>query len=280
LQCFTRALQLDPDIADAHYNKGIAERRLGKPEDALASFREVVRLQPGSGLAQHYIALLGGAISERAPDQYIVSVFDGSADTFDRHLVQELQYDTPQRLVDMLAQFASPAPDSCSILDLGCGTGLVGAAIFPYARQLVGVDLSPKMLEKARQRNIYQRLEQSELLAMMEREAAASYDVLTSADVFIYIGMLEGVFEQAKRLLKPDAYFAFSVESLDALLRKDADGVEDYRLNPSGRYAHAAAYLRRLAASCGFHIQMMASAPARLEDGQPVQAWLVLCQAN
>ncbi len=280
LKCFTRAIELNPHFADAHYNQAITLRRLGRADGALSAFHEVARLQPDNGLAQHYIALLAGITSERAPDQYIASMFDGSADTFDQHLLQELHYDTPRRLLEILMQFASPAGKSWAVLDLGCGTGLVGAAIAPHACRLTGVDLSPKMLEQARRRGIYQRLEQSELLAMMEQEASASYDVITSADVFIYIGKLDGVFLQAQRLLRPGGYFAFSAESLDALMQDGTTAAEDYRLNPSGRYAHACAYLRRLAAGYGFAVQTMINAPARLEAGQPVPAWLVLCQVN
>ncbi|GGC61849.1 tetratricopeptide repeat protein [Undibacterium terreum] len=280
LQRFSQALDLKPDFADAHYNKAIAEKQLGRPREALASFREVLRLQPGNGLAQHYVALLSGAASERAPDEYVTSIFDGNAEEFDRHLVQQLQYDTPQRLVEMLKQHAKPSSRQWAVLDLGCGTGLVGAAIAPFAHYVVGVDLSPKMLEKARTRGVYARLEQSELQAMMdvEAEVGAVYDVITSADVFIYIGKLDRVFQRARGLLKPGGYFAFSAESLDALPKNDGCGTEDYRLNPSGRYAHAAAYLKRLAGQSGFAVEAMASLPARLEGGQPVQAWLVLCQ--
>ncbi|MFZ6644980.1 tetratricopeptide repeat protein [Undibacterium sp. TJN25] len=278
LQRFATALRLNPELADAHYNKAIAEKQLYRTEESLASFREVLRLQPDNGLAQHYVALLTGTASDRAPDDYIVSVFDGSAEHFDEHLVEELQYDTPQLLVDMLQQHAHAGEKAWAVLDIGCGTGLVGAAIAPFAHCLAGVDLSARMLEKARQRKLYDRLEQSELLAMMKKEADASYDVITSADVFIYIGRLEGVFEQARRLLKPDAYFAFSAESLDDLLEEDAGTGEDYRLNPSGRYAHAAAYLRRLAATHDFEVRSMFSTPARLERGYPVLAWLALCQ--
>ncbi|MES2071710.1 MAG: tetratricopeptide repeat protein [Pseudomonadota bacterium] len=281
LQRFRQAAELDPGFADAHYNQAIAERRLGRPEQALASFRAVLRLQPANGLALHYVALLSGATSERAPDAYVASVFDGSAEHFDQHLLQELHYDTPQRLVDLLVQCASPAAKQWQVLDIGCGTGLVGAAIASHASGLVGVDLSPKMLGKARQRDLYQRLEQSELLAMMEREAGATYDVVTSADVFIYIGKLDAVFEQARRLLKQGGYFAFSAEALEALPEANAssDAGEDYRLTASGRYVHAAAYLRTLAAGHGFQLQTMLSAAARLENRQPVQAWLVLCRA-
>ncbi|WP_394780779.1 class I SAM-dependent DNA methyltransferase, partial [Undibacterium sp.] len=256
------------------------EKRLGLQQKSLASFREVLRLQPGNGLAQHYVALLTGTASDRAPDAYVASVFDGSAEHFDAHLVNDLHYDMPQQLAQLLRQYAHPPEKAWAVLDIGCGTGLVGVAIAPFARYLAGVDLSAKMLEKARERKLYDRLEQSELLGMMEGEADASYALITSADVFIYIGMLEGVFAQAQRLLQPGGYFAFSAESLEVLPQNGSGMPENYRLNPSGRYAHASAYLRRLSADHGFDVMSMVSAPARLEKGEPVLAWLALCQRS
>jgi len=131
-----------------------------------------------------------------------MSVFDGCADTFDKHLVQELDYDTPHRLVELICRCAGPATAQWNVLDLGCGTGLSGSAIAPYARNLVGVDLSANMLTQARALGLYQRLEQQELLQLMHDEPAASYDLIIAADVLIYFGQLDTVCGAAKRLLK------------------------------------------------------------------------------
>ena len=64
-----------------------------------------------------------------------------------------------------------------NILDVGCGTGLCGALLSPYARRLVGVDLSDRMLDQARERNIYDELVKGELTAYLDgcRDA---YDVI------------------------------------------------------------------------------------------------------
>ena len=112
------------------------------------------------------------------------------------------------------------------------------------------------MLEKARARNLYDRLEQLDLLTMMQGEGAASYDVLFAADVFVYLGKLDELVEQARRLLRPSGLFAFSVESLDALAG-DAAALpdrRDYKLNVTARYAHSMAYLTRMAGDYGFDV--------------------------
>ena len=45
-----------------------------------------------------------------------------------------------------------------SMLDLGCGTGLGGAAFRAVADRLVGVDLSPAMIAQAAAKDLYDRL--------------------------------------------------------------------------------------------------------------------------
>ena len=148
----------------------------------------------------------------------------------------------------------------------------------PYARQLVGVDLSAKMLDKARERNLYHRLEQLDLLTMMQGEAAASYDVVFAADVFVYLGKLDELVDQARRLLRPGGLFAFSVESLDALAG-DAAALpdrRDYKLNVTARYAHSIAYLTRMAADNGFDVLSTTGTQHRLDRGKPVQGYLAL----
>ncbi|MES2356455.1 MAG: tetratricopeptide repeat protein [Pseudomonadota bacterium] len=274
--CFKKSIALKPHFALAHYNLGMALRSRDKIDEAIKSFREVIKMEPENEVVHYLIATLTGKNYDRAPDQYIASLFDGCADYFDQLLVHALKYDTPERLVETILQLSSPPAKRWDALDLGCGTGLVGLAIAPYTRQLVGVDLAGNMLEKSKSRNVYQRLEQSDLLSMMEREAAASFDVIIAADVFVYIGKLDEIISQAKRLLRPGGFIAFSVEALDALSQVEI-GPEvgrTYRLSSSGRYAHAAAYLTQLASVNDFKIRKTFGARTRLQDGKPVQAWL------
>ena len=161
------------------------------------------------------------------------------------------------------------------MLDLGCGTGLAGLEISPYARRLVGVDLSAKMLARAHLRNIYHRLEHSDLLLMMQGEESSSYDVVIAADVFVYLGVLDDIVSEVKRLLRPGGFFIFTVEALEAL-SCDVIGLEnkpEYKLNQSGRYAHSAIYLEKLSSTNGFSSLSLISIPVRLEKGLPITAW-------
>ncbi|MDP2693636.1 MAG: methyltransferase domain-containing protein, partial [Gallionella sp.] len=220
--------------------------------------------------------------TERAPSQYVQELFDDYADKFDTHLVKVLQYNTPAELMALIKQVVEPPMEKWSVLDLGCGTGLMGEEIAPHALQLTGVDLSEKMLSKARARNVYHRLVHSDLLPMMRDEEASSYDVMVAADVFIYLGMLDEVVSEARRLLRPGGFFMFSVEALDALPDKvgDTDGHVEYKLNQTGRYAHSSTYLNKLASINSFKPLDMIFTQKRHEGGKPVMAWLALWEAD
>lgn len=308
IENFEHALSLKPDLAYVHYNLGNAHKELqrfaeaeasyrkalalypegvttlnclgsllmevGRPEEAMACFQQVINLDPKNGTASHLIAAIAGIDSESATSQYVTELFDGLASNFEAGSAQNLGYEIPGKLVGLITDFAKPDANKWDALDLGCGTGLVGPAIAPYARQLVGVDLSKNMLAKAQEKNLYQRLEKSELLAMMKNETASSYDVIIAADVFVYIGRLDPVMEEIKRLLRPGGLFAFSVESLEAL--SGEEGIKDYQLNQTGRYAHSPGYIDRIALVSGFNKLGLTPDNIRLEKGEPVMGWLAL----
>jgi predicted TPR repeat methyltransferase len=269
---FLRALEIAPDNADALHNLGGAYHAQGRYAESLGCYQKVVERQPGNMAASHMIAAMTGAASERAPDQYVAKVFDDYAEQFDSHLVRELEYRIPGLLVGVVREYAAQRSEKWDVLDLGCGTGLVGEAIAPHARQLVGVDLSRKMLEKARAKGVYTRLKQAELLGMTRDEADASYDVVMATDVFVYIGRLDEVAREARRLLRGGGLFAFSIE---AMPEGESSG-QGFRLAPSGRYVHAAAYLDALAAANEFRVRSVRPVPIRKEKGVPVPGWMLV----
>ncbi len=278
---FQNALRLKPDFARAHNAHGCALLVSGRQTEALACFQKAISLDPDDGMAAHLMASLTGSNPERAPDQYIEKLFDGFANTFDAHL-RSLKYETPKHLLALIAQVSAPAPGKWNVLDLGCGTGLAGLEIAPYASQLIGVDLSAKMLQKARARNHYHRLEHSDLLTMMKNEAASIYDLVIATDTFIYLGKLDEIAREACRLLRAGGLFAFSVEALESLpdyesAQGDSPG---YRLQPSPscRYAHSSPYLSKLAADHDLMIHHLKMEHLRVSYGDPVNGYLVVME--
>jgi predicted TPR repeat methyltransferase len=273
---YRRAVEADPNLASAHANLGNMLMMQGAREEAIRSLERASELNPG-GNESHILTALKGGDAERAPDTYVERLFDWYADGFDAHLVKQLQYAVPDKLRDLLLPHAGKG-EKWDVLDLGCGTGLAAVAISQLARSQVGVDLSSKMLDKARERNLYERLEHGDLLPMMRGEAAASYDLVIAADVFVYIGKLDELAAEAHRLLRPGTYFAFSVESLDALADESPAGAQgrDYRLNDTGRFAHSAQYLARVCEQSGFTSLCETVTQSRVNDGKGVQGYLVV----
>lgn len=266
--CFDHALKLRPDFLEAWRNAAENLRRQNKSAQALGAYRQVCALAPSDGYARHMADTLSGTTSERAPDQYVTQVFNDYANTFDSHLTASLQYSVPADLVALLNRLAPAAAHSLDVIDLGCGTGLVGAAIAPFAQHITGVDLSPRMIEKSSARGVYQRLVCDDVQRMLNQEPAHSVDVILSADVFIYIGKLDGIVQEAQRVLRPGGRLVFSIETLGD------DVGQAYRLERSGRYSQSLAYVNALARSRGFTIEATEPSVIRMEAQTPVPGHL------
>jgi predicted TPR repeat methyltransferase len=217
----------------------------------------------GDPQARHLLAAMSGQNPERPVAGYVRQLFDASAPTFDREVAGKLGYAIPREMVDALLRVGRGPWD---VLDLGCGTGLVGAAIAAHSRRLVGVDLAPNMIQAAQKRGVYTELHCADITEAMN----GSFDVIAAADVFIYVGKLDGVVPAIRKALKPGGLFAFSVEL--------AGNGQDYKLGVMGRYAHSAAYLSRLAS--GFERVECRETTLRLEHRKPVKGLLNIWRAK
>ncbi|QHG88925.1 tetratricopeptide repeat protein [Xanthomonas sp. NCPPB 1638] len=270
--CLQQACTLAPEHLPAREALGTGLYLLGEHAQAQAVYRAWLACDPGNAVAVHMLASCGGAAAPpRAGDTYVRALFDGFADSFDEQLLHNLDYRAPQRLMEALAA-CLPAPVAAlAILDAGCGTGLCAPLLRPYAQRLVGVDLSPAMVDKARQRGGYDVLEVAELTAYLQA-APACWDVLASADTLVYFGALHTVLAAAAGALRAGGVLGFTVEASES----PHDLVE---LDASGRYRHSQAHV--LAALYGAGLQPVAIDPAvlRSERGQPVHGWVVTARA-
>lgn len=258
LERFDRAIALDPAVPAAWMLRGTVLRELGRRPEAAASWREALARGGDAPLLRYYLAgLEGGEVPAAAPRQYVEALFDGYAPGFESHVVRDLRYDAPQVLVRRIAPQGQPWS---SALDLGCGTGLCGALLRPLAQRLTGVDLSARMLEQARARGVYDTLEQADVPDFLAG-STQQFDCVVAADVFIYVGALDGVFRALSPRVAAGGVFAFTVE----------EGTQrELELRPSLRYAHSEAGVRRLAAEHGFGVAAMERRPVREEERQPI----------
>jgi len=256
------AVRLKADHAAAWVNLGELCHAAGRDGESVEALDHALALDPSNAGLRHLRDALAGVQTARAPDEYIRSFFDRFAADFDRRLTEDLEYRTPERLVAFLAPWLGGRKSELRIEDLGCGTGLSGIALKPWAARLAGVDLSGQMLAKARERGLYDSLDEAEIAAHLDTRPAGTCDLAAAMDVFVYLGDLGPVFRAVTRSLAPGGMFAFSVERLE--------GEGDFRLAPSGRYAHSRDYLRALARSHGLAEWKIEEAVIRKEAGQDV----------
>lgn len=265
--CFRKALALNNDYYDAHLGLAFTLKGMKRNDEYEKQLVECLRINPSDGQVRHLLATARGETTATAPAEYVTKVFDGYADNFDSHLVGALNYHVPEILHELVSQQAAPSANSLDIIDLGCGTGLCGPLFRGMARTLHGVDLSPRMIEKARERALYDSLELGDIVAALKSKITA-WDLAISTDVFIYVGALEEVFAACHAALKPDGYFAFSIEA--------GDDSETFVLRKTGRYAHASRYIRALSATTGFREITSRNIVVRKEGLEDMQGYLFL----
>lgn len=272
-----QVLAVEPGNADALLHRRAALGQLieradlardgGELDTARALYRQALSFGADRELMAYCLAGLGDAAAPpSSPVAYVQALFDDYAADFDRHLVDVLRYRVPEGLAAPLAQL-HPQPFR-SALDLGCGTGLCGPLVRPQVQRLVGLDLSPRILEQARARGVYDELHQGEILQHLTR-SAEQHDLVLAADVFIYVGDLEPVFSALRRVMPAGGLFCFSAETDGA---SEAAG---FALQPSLRYAHHETYLRTLAERHGFEPLRMARETVREEQRMPIEGLLV-----
>jgi predicted TPR repeat methyltransferase len=248
---------------------GMAYSTLGQNELAIEVYRHWLADEPGRAEAVHHLAALTGeAVPERASDEYVRRAFEGFATSFDAKLAQ-LGYKAPELVAAVVQRRRAGAARSLRFGDAGCGTGLCAPLVAPFARSIVGVDLSPAMLEQAARRGGYDELVEAELVAFLQARPAA-FDVLISADTLCYFGRVDEFAAAARASLAPGGLLVFTVEA-----HADAPGAPDFRLQHHGRYSHRLGYVEQALRAAGFGNVAAENVVLRSEHLQPVHGWLV-----
>ncbi len=297
LKYFLRLLQIAPDF-DTYYNLGVIYMYLGRPNDAIQYFQEALKKDPNhfashnnlgsiylkaedyKNAAWHYrqalklqpdnkeITYILNAIDQKkipktAPKEYIQSLFDQYAAYFDKHLIEILHYKVPELLYKSIEQETKIKKHSWNILDLGCGTGLCGEKFRPIAKKLIGIDLSEKMIEVAKRKNIYDELHVSDIHQALQKQQ--DLDLIIAGDTFVYIGDLAKTFSDCKNALRESGLLAFTIEKTTQY---------PYELQKSARFAHGKKYIEELAKQNNFKIQQCNNIVLRKQRNKSIEGYL------
>jgi predicted TPR repeat methyltransferase len=264
---YLKVIALNPRHPEAYRRAGRILCALGEQAQTARLYEEWLRHDPDNPVARHLLAACtGDQIPERASDEYVQRTFDEFSSTFDE-VLKRIDYQAPRLIVEAAVRTLPAATGRYRMLDAGCGTGLCGGFLRPYAQRLVGVDLSGAMLERARALAIYDELVQAELTDYLSRQDA-SFDLIVAADTFIYFGNLTMVFSAAAGALRPGGLLAFTVEKTE-----QPHGSDGYRLDPHGRYSHTREYIETTLRTAGLNLCHIDTRRLRMDGNQPVQGF-------
>lgn len=261
------ALALAPGWTAGWFRLGEMLAAEGLTAEAADAWREVLRLDAADTLGATLKLSLCGMVEgiETPPPAFVEALFDQYAPEFDSELVGKLAYRVPELLGNALE--AVDDRGFAHLVDLGCGTGLMGERLARRASFLEGIDISARMLRRAEAKGIYGRLVKADLNFV---EIPAGTDLVTAADVFMYVGALDALVARIAAALPGRGVFAFSVER--------HEGPESFALRPSCRYAHSESYVRALLAANGFDVLSLDRAPIRMDRGAPLEGLIVVAR--
>lgn len=246
---YKKILSIDPQHVDTLSNLGVIYLRLEQRDKAKVYFQQAQKLQPNNPIVNYLLdAVSPEPYSVKAPVEYIQNLFDHYALYYDKHLLKTLHYQVPFLIRDAVIAATGQRAAKWRVLDLGCGTGLSGEIIKTFAEQLVGIDLSAKMLEEAGKKNIYDELHVGDFTELLKNkyQQYPPFDLIIAADVLGYIGDLATVFERCAAVLKPGGLWVFSIEKTTHY---------PFTLQPNARFAHTQTYIHELAKT--YHFVML-----------------------
>ncbi|MDC1442267.1 tetratricopeptide repeat protein [Rhodospirillaceae bacterium] len=264
---YTKAIALRPDYAEAHYNLGITLQELGKVNKAEVGYTQAITLKPDHSTAKHMLAALTGETTATAPEDYVEGLFDEYAAKFESSLVDNLDYKAPKVIAEMIIK-DSKFDLLGSIMDLGCGTGLFGMEIKQFCKHLEGVDLSQKMLDQAKEKDVYSKLIKQDIITYLSNESF-NFEYFISTDVFIYIGDLSDIFRLIKSRNKTGGKLAFSTEEYYG------DG---FFLEQSGRYSHSKKYIESLCRTFDYELRHFETQALRKHKNQHISGGFYLLE--
>ncbi|MBO7097567.1 MAG: tetratricopeptide repeat protein [Alphaproteobacteria bacterium] len=245
------------------------------PDVAVSYAKKWQEAYPKNKLVQYMAAaVLEDKKTKQADTEYVKKIFDAFAEDFDETLIG-LEYQVPQLIAEAVVKyFKKDFWKKTKYLDLGCGTGLCGQMLKPVLgyHTATGVDLSAKMLEKARAKGVYDRLENKEIIEFVTQDTG-QYNLVTAGDVLTYFGDLKKLFEGVAKVLNLGGMFVFSISEN---MFNDAD----YSITPSGRFVHKLDYIMALLKKNGYGKVAQDRKALRNEGDKVVYGYIIVAEKS
>ncbi len=269
IAAYTALIEAAPDDGEFRLGRAKCALSAGQQDLALSDCEALVAQSPDNATYRFWLQVTRGEVPTSQPAEMTQTLFDDYAALFDMHLVEGLKYKVPERVAELVQERYGFL--RLDLLDIGCGTGLLGKALGVTGGELVGVDLSPRMLEHAARRGLYDKLVEADLLDYLGSTGEPRFEVVAACDVFIYLGDLTEVVPKAFREIKPGGFFIFSCESAQP-------GEPDLVLRPSTRYAHQAAHVQALCEKAGFDEIKFEDITVRIESDQHIEGFIAIAR--
>jgi len=256
-----RAAEMDSGDPEQWYRLAELAHIMGDRETARTAYERYAEHHPEDAEVRHIlIALRGEAFPARASDDCIEQIYRKFAEFYESNMCDDLLYRAPDHLAAALGPWLK-GTRTLDTVDLGCGTGLFGTRLRPWCRRLVGVDLSPAMLEKASERNVYDELTCAEITSWLSEQEGESFDLITCCDTLIYFGDLTEVISVAVARLKPGGVLGFTLEKTER---------QPLELADSGRFRHHRSHVGAAARAAGANVIRIDEKVLRREYGDDV----------
>ncbi len=223
--------------------RGRALLAIGQRSAARECYEQLLRINADDSVARHLIGALSGSALAYADPAYARTVFEDAAGRYETQ-VRQLAYTLPDRFPGLLQTLDGENAWFERVLDLGCGTGLAGSQLRAFCSELVGVDVSAAMIDKAREKAVYDELAVADAENWL-RGTAQRFDLVVCADVVAYVGALDRLMRGIAARLNDGARLILSTEQ---------GGEASFELQVNGRFAHSAAYVERCAAEAGLRL--------------------------
>lgn len=266
--------RLDPaDEITALQTMARLAQLLDKPDEALKIYKQLVEKHPEDAAARHMVLALSDEQAPDMPDEvFVKQLFDRFSNNFDE-VLDNLDYRAPLYIQALVERYYPEEAANLNIVDAGCGTGLCGHYLKPRASSLVGVDLSPGMLSRAKDRMEYDQLIEADLNVFFT-DSTDNYDLIVCADTLCYFGELATFFSACRARMNGDSWLFFTVE------KTDGDTDQGFILHSHGRYSHSIEYVYETLAQSGLEAEVFEEQPLRMERGEPVAGYIVAARPN